>query len=234
MLILQLEYYIVTIRKRFCMKKSLLYLLVFIALLPSCGGKKNKSSKNSQKNGTILIENNLNDEKSGKKPLFLDDSVDEFVFEEETGAFSASSLKDAKKLQLVESEKSREWEERKAEQVKHGLKTIYFDFNQYTIRPDKKAVLQHDLAVVKKLTDQGKKIVIEGHACNFAGDEKYNLHLSEDRAKAVKEYFIKNGIAANTLKTVGRGFEMCLVQTGNQEQQAPNRRVEIYIVEEAA
>lgn len=215
------------------MKKSLFYLLVFIALLPACSGKKKKSSESSHKNRTVLIEDDSKSENKSKKPLFLDDSVDEFELEDESGVFSSTALKDSKKLQLIENAQSQEWDERKAEQIKNGLKTIYFDFDQYSIRPDQKAELEHDLAVVKKLVSQGKKIVIEGHACNSAGSKHYNLHLSENRAKAVKEYFIKNNVPSNKLQTVGRGFEMCIVSEGNKEQQAPNRRVEIYIAEEA-
>lgn len=211
------------------MKNSVVCLLIFMVLLPACSSKKKKAAKVQDKNNTVLVEQDAKTHEKGKKSLFLDDSVDEYALDDEAGSFSANSLKDAKHLALVESAQSREWEERKEEQSKHGLKKIYFDFDQYSLRPDQNGVLQHDLARVKKLTEQGHKIVIEGHSCKF-GAEDYNMHLSESRAKVVKDYFVKHGVSANMLQTVGRGFEMCVVSSGTQEQQAPNRRVELYVV----
>lgn len=209
------------------MNKNLLYLLAFIALLPGCGGRKKGNAEKAS--GTVAIAREKDQEKkSGKKKLFLDDNVGQFEFEEEENAFSSAAMKEST-LNLVAAPSAREWEERRAAQSKYGFKTVYFDFDQFKIRPDQKAVLKHDAAIIKKLTQQGHTIIIEGHACNSAGSEPYNLQLSEKRADAVKKHLVKQGVPAKSIKIVGRGFEMCIVSVGTREQQEPNRRVEFHV-----
>ena len=74
----------------------------------------------------------------------------------------------------------------------------------------------------------GKKVVVEGHACNSAGSAKYNMMLSEKRAKKVAAWLKENGFSIKRLHIVGRGCEMPIVSSGSREEQAPNRRVEMY------
>lgn len=204
-----------------------MYLFLLVVLLPACGRK--TVVKTGAESGSVTLKNDKTTVKKGeKKKLFLDDDVKELTFEEEQEAgFSPAALKDSSKLDLVVN---REWEERRAEQAKQGLKAIYFDFDQYVIRPDQDAAFKKNLDSVKKLTKQGKTIVIEGHACDSAGSESYNVHLSEKRAASVKKALINQGVPADQLKTVGRGVEMCIVHSGTREQQAPNRRVEIFVL----
>jgi len=127
-------------------------------------------------------------------------------------------------------------QDRHLEQAKYGFKPIYFTFNQYALREDQHDTLEHNLKAISRIT-KGKKgrrgttIVIEGHACRFAGSPEYNMQLSEKRAQAVKDYLVDHGIPANKLHVVGRGHTMCIVPSGNKEQQAPNRRVEFHVLE---
>ncbi len=59
---------------------------------------------------------------------------------------------------------------RRAEsQAKYGFKTIYFDFDKADIRADERSNVDLGLKKVKALTDEGKTVIIEGHACKFAG-----------------------------------------------------------------
>ena len=53
------------------------------------------------------------------------------------------------------------------------------------------------------------------------------MMLSEDRARTVADYLKRHGVKGE-ISTVGHGSEHRLVESGNREQQAPNRRVEIY------
>jgi len=73
-------------------------------------------------------------------------------------------------------------------------------------------------------------MVIVGHTDN-TGSSDYNLRLSARRAEAVKEWLVKRyGMASNKLETIGRGSQELLVVSGNVEDQAPNRRVEVVLV----
>lgn len=110
-----------------------------------------------------------------------------------------------------------------------GAKTVYFDFDRYSLKKAEQDAIEYDLNLVKSWAAKGKTVVLEGHACNSAGSDVYNLMLSERRAQSIKDYFVSKGIAQTKLKTVGRGSEMPIVPFGDQEQQSPNRRVEIYL-----
>lgn len=206
-----------------------LWLCLLVVLVPGCGRK-----STTGKSGSVKVERDGGKKQKGKKKsLFLDDSAQEFVFEEEAGtnAFEAGAMQDKSRINLVETPANREWEERRAQQAKYGLKTVYFEFDKSNITSDQEANLKHDLAVLKKLLKQNPEAMftIEGHACRFAGSAEYNILLSEKRAEAIARWLDKHGISLDHIKVVGRGFEMCLVPVGTKEQQAPNRRVEFFI-----
>ncbi len=111
------------------------------------------------------------------------------------------------------------------------IETIYFGFNRYSIAPEHKTSLQRTTQTLREMLSPEQMIVVEGHACNSAGSPRYNTMLSEKRAKEVASYLVQAGIPQEQIRVVGRGSEMRKVPTGNREQQAPNRRVEFYIVE---
>jgi outer membrane protein OmpA-like peptidoglycan-associated protein len=69
------------------------------------------------------------------------------------------------------------------------------------------------------------KFRVEGHT-DGDGDESYNQKLSEERAAAVKNLLIKNGIEATRLDSKGYGESMPVDNNSTQEGRANNRRVE--------
>lgn len=144
-----------------------------------------------------------------------------FVLEDTTNPFSPTGG-----IPLEESEPL--WVEDKAEQ----FETVYFGFNQYTITPEQRITLQRTTEALRNALSGEKVIIIEGHACNSAGSPRYNTMLSEKRAQEVRNSLAKAGIPTDKMRVVGRGSEMRKIPTGNREQQAPNRRVEFYIVEQ--
>ncbi len=106
---------------------------------------------------------------------------------------------------------------------------IQFDYDKDVIRP----VHFRDLDIVGKVLRRGETstAVVEGHADRKKGsDAKYNLDLSERRAKAVIDYLVKNGgIASSRLTPKGFGFTRPRAPNDPNEGNAVNRRVEIYI-----
>lgn len=109
-----------------------------------------------------------------------------------------------------------------------GLQKIYYNFNDPKIREDQLETVNKNLKKAKDLVNKGHEIVVEGHACDSAGSREYNMHLSEVRAEGVADHFVHNGLDPQSISTVGRGCEMLAVPEGTKEQQAPNRRVEVY------
>ena len=122
------------------------------------------------------------------------------------------------------------WENVSAEDSKHQFKTLHFDFNVDTLKPTQKKALQHNVDQAKKMIQQGKTIVIEGHACHSEGSAIYNLALSERRARHVAQEFAKAGIDSSTIKIAPRGQEMPVRKGGNRQQQWVNRRSEIFAI----
>ena len=89
---------------------------------------------------------------------------------------------------------------------------------------DAKFVL-HDL--VKILNKQPQlRLKIEGHTSD-EGDATFNQKLSENRAKAVVDFLISKGIAADRLEYEGKGSSEPL-DPNNREV---NRRTEIIVIE---
>ncbi len=69
-------------------------------------------------------------------------------------------------------------------------------------------------------------ILIKGHTDN-TGIESRNIQLSEQRAKAVAQYLIKQGIAANRITYKGYGASEPVADNKTEKGRMLNRRVEI-------
>ena len=74
------------------------------------------------------------------------------------------------------------------------------------------------------------KIEIGGHTDN-KGTSEYNKSLSHNRAKAVYEYLIEKGIAANRLSYKGYGESKPIDTNETDEGRANNRRTEFKVIE---
>ncbi|MDH3711333.1 MAG: OmpA family protein, partial [Cyclobacteriaceae bacterium] len=100
---------------------------------------------------------------------------------------------------------------------------ILFDVNKATLKRESMGVINQ---VVKLMQDhQDLSFSIEGHTDND-GDEAYNLKLSAQRAAAVKQALIAQGITADRLQTAGKGETVPLDTNATPEGKANNRRVE--------
>lgn len=102
---------------------------------------------------------------------------------------------------------------------------LLFEFNSSELRESAKV----GLLKLALLIDRNPNLYcwIEGHTDLVGGDD-FNLNLSIRRAEAVKSYLVKS-LRMNEDKIITRGFGRYqpLITTGNADQQAPNRRVEI-------
>ena len=73
------------------------------------------------------------------------------------------------------------------------------------------------------------KIEIGGHTDNV-GDDNANLILSKQRADAVRDYLVENGISADLLETKGYGESKPIASNKTEEGRRKNRRVEIKFI----
>ena len=72
------------------------------------------------------------------------------------------------------------------------------------------------------------RVEVQGHTDSDGGAAR-NLKLSEGRARAVVEYLVKKGIAAERLTPRGYGEERPLVPNTSRKNKATNRRVQFVI-----
>lgn len=107
------------------------------------------------------------------------------------------------------------------------LRHIYFDFNQYSLRPESQAELEILLKILQK--HPRMRILIAGHTDNI-GTSEYNRFLSMRRAEAVRQYLIEKGIAAERLQAEGFGMDKPIASNNTEEGRALNRRVEFTIL----
>ena len=107
------------------------------------------------------------------------------------------------------------------------LKNIFFDYDKYTLRPES----QVELNRLKELLDDNAtlKVEISGHTDNV-GPDSYNQKLSENRAQAVVNYLMKNGISGSRMTFKGYGETMPIATNKTDEGRQLNRRTEFKVV----
>ncbi|MFZ3114870.1 MAG: outer membrane beta-barrel domain-containing protein [Syntrophales bacterium] len=83
-----------------------------------------------------------------------------------------------------------------------ALEDQHFFFDSSEVTENGKTVLNHNIRLLKE--NPKMEILIAGYT-SASGTAEYNQKLSERRATAVREYFIKGGIARDRLTQVGYG-----------------------------
>lgn len=106
------------------------------------------------------------------------------------------------------------------------LRNIYFRFDSWEL--DSTSIAELDKVVRFLHLNPTVRVEISGHTDSI-GTPKYNLTLSEKRAKAVYDYLVGRGISASRLTYRGYGATMPLAPNTTEEGRRLNRRVELRI-----
>lgn len=101
---------------------------------------------------------------------------------------------------------------------------VLFDFDSYKIKPGAYPMLNEAVIIMKE--NPQLKVEVDGHT-DSTGPAAYNMKLSEERAKAVKAYFVDHGIDAKRITTKGFGLTKPVASNDTKEGRAKNRRVEL-------
>jgi len=101
---------------------------------------------------------------------------------------------------------------------------IKFDTGSTTIKSTSLPVLAEIASALKENPDLN--VEIQGHT-DSAGSLAYNNRLSANRAEAVREYLINQGVNPDQLTAAGYGPSVPLVSNETAEGRARNRRVEL-------
>lgn len=107
-----------------------------------------------------------------------------------------------------------------------GKVTLYinFDTDKATIRPDGKPAVDEITKLLK--ADPQLKLAVEGHT-DDTGNAAHNQALSAQRADAVVQSLVKDGVDAKRLRAAGHGATQPLADNKDEAGRAKNRRVEL-------
>jgi len=109
-------------------------------------------------------------------------------------------------------------------QLEDALETIYFDYNDASIREDSKAVLNRVADILSK--DESVRIEVEGH-CDVRGSTEYNLHLGERRARSVMKFMVAQGVEPKQVLIISYGEERPEDLGMSEAAHGKNRRAEL-------
>ncbi|HAH32624.1 MAG TPA: hypothetical protein DCL44_09970 [Elusimicrobia bacterium] len=132
-------------------------------------------------------------------------------------------------LEVQESTDTADYEAniRGAEFVSHdNIATVNFDLDSYTLPETTRQTLQNNADVLKAHKDW--VVMVEGH-CDQRGTIEYNLALGQKRAKEVRDYYVRLGVAENSLGTISYGKEKPVCEEETETCWQSNRRAETKI-----
>jgi outer membrane protein OmpA-like peptidoglycan-associated protein len=108
------------------------------------------------------------------------------------------------------------------------LENILFELNKAILLPEAFAGLKNLENFLKQ--NPGLQISLEGHTDN-TGEEDFNRRLSKDRAQAVADFLMANGISNDRILVQGFGADQPIASNEDELGRARNRRVEVRVID---
>ncbi len=107
-----------------------------------------------------------------------------------------------------------------------NLNDVLFDTGKYTLKQN----TQVSLAKVATILElyQGLKVQVEGYT-DSVGSPASNQKLSENRADAVQNFMVNNGVPQSNITATGYGATNFVADNGTAAGKAQNRRVELVV-----
>jgi len=103
--------------------------------------------------------------------------------------------------------------------------TVYFNTGQSALSPEASATVSQAAAAFRQ---GGTAVGVRGHA-DTVGNATYNMQLSLQRAMAVRQALVRDGVPASAILTGGVGEQNLPVQTADNVPERRNRSVDIAI-----
>jgi outer membrane protein OmpA-like peptidoglycan-associated protein len=107
-----------------------------------------------------------------------------------------------------------------------NMSDVLFDTGRYTLRQEAREKLARISGILLNYPEL--RIESEGHTDNV-GSLDLNQELSQQRADAVREYLISQGIPASSITSVGKNYSMPVASNDSSEGRQKNRRVELIV-----
>ncbi len=102
-----------------------------------------------------------------------------------------------------------------------------FDFDKATLKPGALVALDELVNKLKSATVLNS-VTVTGYTDGLGG-VMYNEKLSVRRAEAVRDYLVAHGVAADKIKTIGKGKADPVADNKTEAGRAKNRRVDVEV-----
>jgi outer membrane protein OmpA-like peptidoglycan-associated protein len=107
-----------------------------------------------------------------------------------------------------------------------NMADVLFETNKYALSQEAQLKLAKLAGIIQ--AHPGLNLAIEGYT-DTTGTPDYNLKLSQQRADAVREFLVSQGLSADTITAKGLGQADPVADNGTAAGRKLNRRVEIIV-----
>ena len=97
---------------------------------------------------------------------------------------------------------------------------VYFDLDQYAVRPDAAPVLEAQAAWLNRY--RAVRIRVEGN-CDERGTREYNFALGARRAQSIRDFLVGRGVVPSRIEVISYGKERPIDPGSGEEAWAHNR-----------
>jgi outer membrane protein OmpA-like peptidoglycan-associated protein len=107
-----------------------------------------------------------------------------------------------------------------------SMSDVLFDTGHYSLKPGAREKLAKVAGIL--IAYPGLDIEVGGYTDNVGGDDM-NMTLSENRADAVRNYLVEQGVVTNSVSSKGYGNTLPVASNDNAAGRQENRRVELVV-----
>ena len=107
-----------------------------------------------------------------------------------------------------------------------SMSDVLFDTGKYTLKPGAREKLSKVAGIL--ISYPGLNIAVGGYTDNV-GTDQLNQGLSEERAGAVRDYLVQQGVSTNSITATGFGNTLPVASNDNSAGRQENRRVELVV-----
>jgi outer membrane protein OmpA-like peptidoglycan-associated protein len=107
-----------------------------------------------------------------------------------------------------------------------NMSDVLFDTGRYTLKPNTQISLAKVSGILQAYP--GLKLQVEGYT-DSVGSDQYNQKLSENRADAVRDFLVTQGVQTDNISATGYGKAKPVADNATVQGRAQNRRVNLVV-----
>jgi outer membrane protein OmpA-like peptidoglycan-associated protein len=107
-----------------------------------------------------------------------------------------------------------------------NMSDVLFDTGKYSLKPNTQISLAKVSGILQAYP--GLKLQVEGYTDSVGGDE-FNQKLSENRADAVRDFLVTQGVQQDNISATGYGKAKPVADNNTAQGRAQNRRVQLVV-----